>query len=190
MAKDFDRMEDSNRSANPSIHEVSVPQRRTVLQLSLGAAASALFTPWLAGCATGAGAPAGARIGFEGIPIGRTDALTVPKGYVADVIAAWGEPIGVPGHMPAWKPDASNSAADQAVQMGMHHDGIHYYPLDGSRRGLLALNHEYADDGLVHPDGMKDWTAEKTRQSQAAHGVAVIELEQKDGRWQMVRPSR
>ena len=34
MAKDFRTMEDSNRSANPSIHEVSAPQRRTVLKLS------------------------------------------------------------------------------------------------------------------------------------------------------------
>ena len=45
--------------------------------------------------------------------------------------------------------------------MGMHHDGIHYYPLDGSRRGLLAMNHEYTDDGLLHPDGMENWSAEK-----------------------------
>ena len=31
MAKDFDSMEDSNRSANPSIHEVSDPARRVFL---------------------------------------------------------------------------------------------------------------------------------------------------------------
>lgn len=36
MAKDFERMEDSNRSANPSIHEVSDPARRVVL-LGIGA---------------------------------------------------------------------------------------------------------------------------------------------------------
>ena len=32
MAKDFSTMEDSNRSANPSIHEVSDPARRTVIR--------------------------------------------------------------------------------------------------------------------------------------------------------------
>ena len=193
MAKNFDEMEDSNRSGNASIHEVSDPARRSVLRLSVGAAASALFTPWLAGCATGAASTTGPRIGFEGIAIGTTDALTVPKGYVAEVIAAWGEPIGVAGNMPAWRNDAGNSAADQEVQMGMHHDGIHFYPLDGSRRGLLVMNHEYTDDGLLHTDGQKDWSAEKTRKSQAAHGVAVIEVAQgggSSGRWQMVRPSR
>ncbi len=44
----------------------------------------------------------------------------VPVGCVASAIAAWGESVGVAGNMPAFKPGASNSAAEQAVQMGMH----------------------------------------------------------------------
>jgi hypothetical protein len=128
-------------------------------------------------------------LGFKAIPAASVDTLVVSEGYVAEAFAAWGEPIGVAGAMPAFKEDASNTAAEQAVQMGMHHDGIHYFPLDGSCRGLLVMNHEYTDDGLLHPDGMKTWTAEKVRKAQAAHGIAVIEIEQKDGRWQMVRPS-
>src|SRR5690606_32823157 len=124
-------------------------------------------------------------------PASTADALVVPEGYVSEVIAAWGEPLGVPGAMPAWREDAGNSAADQALQMGMHHDGIHFYPLEGSStRGLLAMNHEYTDDGLLHADGLKTWSAEKVRKAQAAHGIAVIEVELKEGRWQMVRPSR
>jgi secreted PhoX family phosphatase len=53
------------------------------------------------------------------------------------------------------------------------------------------MNHEYTDDGLLHPDGLKTWTAEKVRKAQAAHGVSVIEVAL-EGRasWQMVRPSR
>ncbi len=188
MAKDFDAMEDSNRSDNPSIHDVSGPARRTVLLGGMGAAAAALFTP-LGGCASkGGGGPAP---GFKAIGIDTSrDGLKVPEGYVASVIAPWGDPIGMPGRMPAWRPDASDTGADQEVQMGMHHDGIHYYPLDGSRRGLLAMNHEYTDDGLLHTDGMKTWSAAKVRKSQAAHGVAVIEVEERGGRWAVVRPSK
>jgi uncharacterized protein len=187
MAKNFDTMEDSNRSANADIHTVSDPARRLWLQGGLGALAAGALAPLLAGCATGAGS--GPLLGFKSIPVTDQDTMVVPEGYVAVAIAAWGEPVGVPGNMPAFRWDVSNSAADQAVQMGMHHDGIHYLPLDGSRRGLLAMNHEYTDDGLLHSDGMKTWSAEKVRKAQAAHGMSVIEVELKDGRWQMVRPS-
>jgi secreted PhoX family phosphatase len=188
MAKDFETMEDSNRSSNPSIHDVSDPARRVVLRGGVGAALGALLGSTLPGCASTAGG--GPLLGFQAIPASKADRIVVPEGYMADVIAAWGDPVGVPGHMPAWRDDVAGSAADQAVQMGMHHDGLHYYPLGGSStRGLLAMNHEYTDDGLLHPGGLADWSAEKVRKSQAAHGVAVIEVEAKDGRWQMVRPS-
>lgn len=206
-------MEDSNASSNPDIHAVSDPARRVVLHGGLGMALASLFGAGAAGCAATGGLPvastsgvrqptgmaprattpgSGPRLGFKAIPASSADTLVVPEGYVADVIAPWGEPVGIAGRMPAFRDDASNAAADQEVQMGMHHDGLQYYPLDaGGRRGLLAINHEYTDDGLLHPDGLRTWSAEKVRKSQAAHGVSVIEVAQGgDGRWSVVRPSR
>ena len=123
------------------------------------------------------------------MPASAADRVTVPAGYVATPFLPWGEPVGIAGAMPAFRDDAGNSADEQAVQMGMHHDGIHYFPLDGSRRGLLVMNHEYSDDGLLHPGGMAGWSAEKVRKSQAAHGVSVTEIEWRGERWQAVRPS-
>ncbi len=192
MSKDFDTMELSNGSLNPSIHDVSDPARRLWVQGGLAALAAGVLGPLLPACASvGGGGP---LLGFKAVPAVSNDTLVVPEGYVARAIAAWGEPIGVAGNMPAWRGDGSDSAADQSVQMGMHHDGIHYYALDGSRRGLLAMNHEYTDDGLLHSDGFKTWSAEKVRKAQAAHGVAVIEVEWRDAGgkvgWEMVRPSR
>lgn len=197
MAKDFDTMEDSNRSSNPSIHELSSPARRTVLRGGAGAAVAGLLAPLggLAGCAgaggTGSGPAAGGPLlGFKSVAATTADTITVPEGYVAEPIASWGEPVGLPGHMPAFQWNAGNSAADQEAQMGMHHDGMHFYTKDGSRRGLLAINHEYTDDGLLHTDGMATWSAEKVRKSQAAHGVSVIEVRRRgDGGWEVVRPS-
>jgi len=192
MAKDSDSMEDSNRSANASVHAVSDPARRVWLQGGLGAALAAALAPMagaLSGCASAA--VAGPKLGFKSISPSTADAIVVPEGYVAEAIAPWGDPVGLPGAMPAFRPDAGNSAAEQALQLGMHHDGIHFYPLgDDGRRGLLAMNHEYIDDGLLHSDGLKTWPAEKTRKGQAAHGVSVIEVALQDGRWQVVRPSR
>lgn len=69
MAKDFDTLEDSNRSGNPSIHEISPPTRRTVLR---GAAATALL----------AGDPANARVEAQGNVKG--DAFACPDGLWVD----------------------------------------------------------------------------------------------------------
>ena len=127
MGKDHSTMEDSNRSSNPSIHEVSSPERRTLLCGGLGAALGGVFAP-LAGCAIG-GATGGRLLGFKSVPVGNADEVVVPEGYTAQVIAAWGEPVGISGEDAPFRFDAGNSAAQQEAQFGMHHDGIHYYPL-------------------------------------------------------------
>ena len=64
---------------------------------------------------------------------------------------------------------------------------LHFFPMvtvagAAACRPTMAcscVNHEYTDDGLLHPDGMKTWTAAKVRKSQAAHGVSVIEVRAK-----------
>ena len=188
MFKDPDLMEDSNHCANPTLCELSEPTRRQWLTQALQWSALA----WLpvSGCASLPGAgPGHPRLGFVGIAPSRADALAVPPGYSAQVLAAWGEPVGMALAMPAFREDASNSAADQALQLGMHHDGIQYFALDGSHHGLLVMNHEYTDDGLLHPGGMSPWTLEKVRKSQAAHGISVIEVRRHGQQWRMVRPS-
>jgi hypothetical protein len=191
MAKDFLRMEDSNRSSNPSIHQVSDPSRRVFVRGSLAVAVAGTLAPMLVGCAaSGPGSGSGPRIGFRSVAVSTADAVIVPEGYVATPAFMWGEPVGLAGNMPAFRPDGSNSAADQEAQIGMHHDALHYFPLEGSRRGLLVMNHEYTDDGLLHRDGMKTWSAEKVRKSIAGHGVSVIEVEARGGEWSVVRPSR
>ena len=152
--------------------------------LTSGLAAAGLG--WL-----GPAAWAGGPLGFTGVPVSTADTLVVPPGYLAEILYAWGDPI---SDGPAFKPDASNSVDDQLRQAGMHHDGMHFFPLPagqtGSTHGLLAINHEYTDDGLLHPDGMLTWTAEKVRKSQAAHGVSVIEVRRDGDRWRVIRPSR
>ncbi|MEQ1595020.1 MAG: PhoX family phosphatase [Casimicrobium sp.] len=194
MAKDFTTMEHSNASTNSSIHDVSYPSRRIILKGGLSAAIAGLFAPIgvasLAGCATTGGASSGSVLGFKSVPLNTLDTVTVPEGYRAQVLYRWGDAVGIAGQMPTYKPDASNSAAEQALQAGMHHDGIHYFPLDGNRRGLLAMNHEYTDDGLLHVGGMQNWSAEKVAKAQAAMGVSVIEVVAGAKGWEVVRPSR
>jgi secreted PhoX family phosphatase len=132
-------------------------------------------------------------VSFAPINASVEDRVRVPAGYSATPLYRWGDAIGSAQGMPAFKSDAGNSADEQALQAGMHHDGMHYFPLpygsQSSTRGLLAINHEYSDDGLLHVGGMNNWSADKVKKAQAAHGVSVIEVELRNGAWTVVRPS-
>lgn len=171
-------------------------RRRAVLQ----AGAASVVGLLTQGCATQPMPPAlaeatlanGAQLlGFTAVPISAADKLVVPPEYSASIIYKWGDPTGVPGAMPVFKPDASNTAAEQALQAGMHHDGMHFFPLGvNGRSGLLVMNHEYTDEKLLHTDGAALWTAQKVRKSQHAMGVSVIEIALSSKGWQQVLPSR
>jgi len=148
----------------------------------------------LAGCvSTGTGFQP-MRMSFQSISVSAEDVVRVPPGYNASVLYRWGDPIGHVEGSPAFRADASNSAAEQDLQAGMHHDGMHLFMLPaGSNRSdhaLLVVNHEYADDGLLHSDGLANWSAEKVAKSQSAHGVSVIELRRAGTQWEVVRPSK
>lgn len=192
MAKDFETMEDSNRSANPSIHDVSNPARRQYLQTATWLALFGSFHPLSVMGAQGENeANKTSRLNFQGLPPSTEDAVQVPAGYTFNILAAWGEPVGISGQMPAFRTDASNTAQEQAVQMGMHHDGLAFFSLNASSsHGVIMTNHEYTDDGLLHTDGMQNWSAEKVKKSQNAHGLSAYEARLDHKGWQMVRPSR
>jgi uncharacterized protein len=48
-------------------------------------------------------------------------------------------------------------------------DGIRYFPLpagsSSSEHGLLAINLEYKNDGLLHPGGFAGWSTETRRRA-------------------------
>lgn len=189
FGKAYEPEEGVNTTGNPSIHEVD-GGRRHVLRCTSAAVALLMGSHTLTGHA--ATAAKGKPLGFTGVPVSSADALVVPPEYEAQVLYRWGDATGVAGAAaPAFSADASNSVQEQLLQAGMHHDGMEYFPLDKNpRHGLLAINHEYTDDGLLHSDGMKTWTAEKVRKSQAAHGVSIIEVVERGGVWRVMPNSR
>ncbi|QNM97328.1 PhoX family protein [Chitinimonas koreensis] len=190
----------SNDSLNPSLSQLidASVSRRQVLAGGAALSASGLFAGLLsspAAAATVPAAPKATALGFQSVPFSTADKVVVPEGYLAEVLYAWGDPIGAKGKQPAFAKDASNSAEEQALQAGMHHDGMRFFPLplgsSASKHGLLAINHEYVDPGLLTTDGNKTMTEEKYRKALAAVGVSVVEVaKQKDGSWQVVRPSK
>jgi len=176
--------------------------RRTALGGGMAAVAAFLSRGIGAPPAAAAGngkstAKAAELLGFDPVPLSFADDVVVPAGYTARPFIPWGTPL--LGSYPAFQPGA-NSAAEQAQQIGMHHDGMHYFPIGkgprGSQRGLLVLNHEYTDERYLHTGTttmppVSEWTLEMVRKSQNAHGVAVVEVERDaDGSWSVVRSER
>jgi uncharacterized protein len=133
----------------------------------------------------------GGRLGFRAVPANAADAVTVPEGYTAQVLIPWGTPIHSDG--PTWRRDASNTAAEQAQQVGTHHDGMSYFPLragaHGHQRGLLVLNHEYVDRILLYTDGGATVTRELVDKGLAAHGVTIVSVSREGAIWRLVDSS-
>ena len=190
----------TNPSRGPSFNDVVERRasRRVVLAGGM-AGAAAFLTSNLAGApralANSASRVSAAELlGFSPIPLGYSDEIVVPPGYTARAFVPWGTPL--TGSYPEFVP-GGNSAAEQEQQVGMHHDGMHYYPMQpggkGNKRGLLVLNHEYTDEGYLQTGTStvppkSTWTPEMVAKSQAAHGVSVIDVqEEAPGEWAVVR---
>jgi uncharacterized protein len=178
-----------NASGNADLTQLAA-SRRLVLKGTASAVALMIGSTYAYSQAF-AQARSSKAMGFTGVGISSADNVTVPPEYEAQVLLRWGDSIGLAA-TPAFKPDASNTAADQLLQAGMHHDAVEFFPINQSTaHGLLAINHEYTDDGLLHSDGMKTWTSEKVYKSMHAHGVSVVEVKQGvDKNWRVVADSR
>ncbi len=186
----FENSDGVNTASNPYLNEID-SSKRQLIGSSLAAVALLTGSPTAFAAKEPVLKTKGELLGFTAVPVSTIDEVVVPPEYDVQVLFRWGDPIGAKLGSPAFKADASNTWQEQALQAGMHHDGMEYFPLSqNGNRGLLAINHEYSDDGLLHTDGMKNWSAIKVRKAQEAHGVSVIEVERKADGWQVIQKSR
>jgi secreted PhoX family phosphatase len=183
-----------NPLTNASFADVleAAGSRRVFLQSGMGAAAMTFFGATLSPAADTRGmGQENPLFSFSRVPTSDADSVIVPRGYRVQVFYRWGDPVD--GTSPEFNVDAANTWQDQEQQAGMGHDGMQWFPFPGdppdrSDRGLLVMNHEYADQGLLFPDGcVGPMTREKVLKSQAAHGVSVIAIERdRKGVWKVV----
>jgi uncharacterized protein len=199
----------SNHSGNRHFDEVLQANlsRRTTLKGGLSASIAALFGGLgLAGCASTGGSAGGKLIGFEAVPVSNADTVLVPKGYKVQTFIPWGTPI--TGNMPAFDP-MTNTGTDQSNQIGSHHDGMHFFPIEGkdpysgsSAEGLLVMNHEYVEPRYMHARAVgqklgRDAVpalvsgkrpADECRKEINGHGVSVVHVRKgTDGQWGVVQ---
>lgn len=203
----------SNDSGNTSIHDVvekRLRSRRAFLRSSASATAGVgaiamLGSGVAAGLArTAEATPPIGTISFVPVPpnlfvSAADDAVTVPPGYTAKLLVAWGDALDGRAH---WNPAEPMDEATQLRTYGSHTDGMHFFPFPpagrtplGNNRGLLVTNSEYVDPALVnHVTPASAYptapiTLAMVRAQQAAHGVNVVEVWRRKGQWQVKRPS-
>lgn len=145
----------------------------------------------------------GRSLGFASVAATRADRVSVPEGYTASTLIAWGDPLfeadvdGTP--LPPLDLDALDRP-QQELRFGTHNDMLALFPREYSfpvprdgRRHILCSNHEYFDPTLAFPSArsLAELTPERMAALFAAIGVGVVAVEQHtDGRWFTVRDTR
>ncbi|MGD9696940.1 MAG: PhoX family phosphatase [Thermoleophilia bacterium] len=186
-----ERRDPADASAWHSLVEGRMSRRTLLKGAAAGAVAAAVPLQLRTETATATGRPHGRRRAFFS-PIAPTaaDALVLPRGFRADVLAAYGSPIG------------------KGLTAGFNHDWIGYYPIDllergtdpfapdrgfspkraSSREGLLVINHEYVNPLFVGGySGSGPKSPEQLAAEQAEQGISVLRVRRdRRGRWSVV----
>jgi uncharacterized protein len=203
-SQQFEASEDigSNPSANPTMGDVIAERlsRRELMRGALAATAIAASVSSLALMAATEARAQGANttpsFNFKELAAGSDERHYVAEGYDADVLIRWGDKV--LADAPAFDV-IRQSASAQAKQFGYNNDFLGYIPLEGSRRGLLVVNHEYTNEELMFPgigrqDGAKKFagmTQGLADIEMAAHGGSTIEVARgADGKWLVVAGSK
>jgi secreted PhoX family phosphatase len=183
-----------NRTSNTNFADVlsAVVSRRQFLRTGVGAAAVGFFDASIAVAVDTPSEPSGEPLfSFSSVPTSSADAVSVPSGYEAHALYCWGDPVN--GVEPQFDPGAKDDWKNQERQAGMGYDGMQWFAQPGDAtnradRGLLVMNHEYADQGLLYSDGLVGpMTREKVLKSQAAHGISIVAIERDQaGAWKVV----
>lgn len=186
------------------------PERRTVLKQGVAGLAILAGGSTLAACGgdNGTGgivaaapaptpAPTSFAVGFTPVPANQNDVVTVPAGYVADVLFSAGDPVGVGavGFSGTLGINAGSAVTERWA--GGNHDGMHYFSapgVDPNVGGFLVVNHEFPDASILFPGGTLPNPATATAEQRAvvlsAVGVSVLEIQKApSGSWSVKRDS-
>jgi secreted PhoX family phosphatase len=124
------------------------------------------------------------RFAFDAIATSTEDTITLPPGYSSQVLVRWGDPMWSDGE--AFDHATRGTAASQTKAFGDNNDGMEVYA-HGDKM-VLIVNNEYTNKKIIwgnRPEG-KGESDDDFLKGMMAHGLSVVEIEEKDGKWQMV----
>ncbi len=158
--------------------------RRSVMRGSLAGAATGFLAPTaMAQAANGSGD----LVNFRPVTLEQATAdpstISISPDYEYQVLASWGTPI-EPRATKSYdgQPDTRPTSEEAALQIGIGHDGMWYFPMRtyrGRQIGMMVLNHEFGSNahvlGKPAPESLED-----VRLSQHVHGVSVFKIAEDD----------
>jgi len=207
----------SNSSDNRTFSDILTKSlsRRGVVQGSLAGAATTFLAPQaIAGDWDDDGGWRRWRrkrrrslVDFEPLTISQatadSKAPSISSDYQYQVLIPWGAPI-EPGATEEYlgDPDTRPTPAQAALQIGIGHDVMWFFPEErfrrnkwdryhssralSNRKGMLCINHEFGNNfhvlGKAAPESLED-----VRLSQHVHGVSVVAIERVYDRWEVVK---
>lgn len=207
MSSDNQITNPSPRDQGTSLGEICERRYSRRDLLKAGAATGAAFAlGGLAGCGSDEGETAEAqaqshwreqnpyRSNYDFIEVshGMDEHHHVAPDHEVQILLRWGDPLFK--HAPEFDLHAQTPES-QKLQFGYNTDYIGYIPLeprgDQDARALLCVNHEYPIHGLMFPDFKRneDVTAEQVAISQLSCGNTIVEVNCRDGAWEVNRES-
>lgn len=183
-------MDDQDRSSHETFSEV-LAKRLSRRQLLVGLIAAGAATMERSAFGREAETAPQSSLRFEEVPHGTDGTHHVPRGYRADVLLRWGDPI-LPDAQ-AFDPSHLTAVA-QLGQFGTNCDYLAFLPLPygsgASDHGLLFVNHEHTCPTHMWPDADEQtMTRERTEVELAAIGCSVVEIRRVEGSWTVVQGS-
>jgi len=127
-------------------------------------------------------------LSFDPVATSTKDTVTLPKGFNWHVVVRWGDPLWSTGQ--TFDPASRGTGASQELAFGDNNDGMSLFTREG--RSLLVVNNEYVNRKIFHGNRFsnKPENPDDLRKAQAGHGVSIVEIEEKQGQWQMVLDSK
>ncbi|MEZ5848297.1 MAG: PhoX family phosphatase [Geminicoccaceae bacterium] len=153
--------------------------------LAFGSGAAAMSAGLLGSSAIASAATS--RFPFTPIAAQTDEAIHVPEGYSSSILVRWGDPLF--SDADGYDVTEGGPAAGSDRVFGENTDGMETFSFRGHE--ILAINHEYANRETNLPAAREGVpaNADDVLKFQNLQGVAVVEIEETDSGWSVVKDS-
>ncbi len=124
---------------------------------------------------------------FKEVSANTLDTITVPENFKWDVVVSWGDPMWSKGK--DFDHKTAGTFESQLLSFGDNNDGMFIFEHKG--KTILAVNNEYVNNDLLHyaNPSKKPENENDIKKNKYAHGVSIVEIENKSGKWKIVKDS-